>query len=251
MGSIIYAGVDYEAILREAEKEADIIVWDGGNNDIPFFKSDLEIVVVDPHRAGHELKYYPGETNLLRAHVIIVNKVDTADQKGLEMLLHNILTHNPGAVTIQARSPIFVTHPEKIRDKKVLVVEDGPTLTHGEMKFGAGIIAARKYKAREIIDPRPYVTGTLTGTYKKYPYIGTLLPAMGYGVKQMKDLEQVINKTPCDLVVIGTPIDLSKYIHIKKEHVRVTYELEEKGKPDLGTVLEAFVQAHTPMLCAT
>jgi predicted GTPase len=240
MNSIIYAGVDYEAILREAEKEADIIIWDGGNNDLPFYKSDLEIVVVDPHRPGHELEYYPGEANLLRADVIIINKIDTAEQKNIDILKSNIKANNPDATVIEAHSPVSVEDPEAIKGKRVLVVEDGPTLTHGEMKYGAGTIAAEKYGAVEFVDPRPFVTGTIAETYEKYPYIGTLLPAMGYGEKQMKDLETVINNTDCDLVVIGTPIDLGRLLNISKPHVRVTYKLDEKGSPNLEEILKKF-----------
>lgn len=240
MGNIIYAGVDYGAILKEAQKEADVIVWDGGNNDLPFYASDCEIVVCDPHRTGHELAYYPGESNLYRADVIIINKVDTAEPRNVETLKATIKTANPKAVVITANSPISADRPDAIKGKRVLVVEDGPTLTHGEMTYGAGIIAARKYSAAHIVDPRPYVTGTIAQTYEKYPYIGTLLPAMGYGQKQMKELEQVINKTDCDLVIIGTPINLGKLLHLNKPHVRITYELDEIGTPNLKTVLRKF-----------
>ncbi len=240
MNSVIYAGVDYEAILKEAEKEADIILWDGGNNDLPFYKADLEIVVVDPHRPGHELSYYPGESNLLRADALVINKIDTADPGNVDILRDNIKEHNPEAVVIDAASPVSVDDPEVIKGKKVLIIEDGPTLTHGEMKYGAGTIAAEKYGALEFVDPRPYVSGTIAETYQKYPYIGTLLPAMGYGEQQMKDLEKVIDDTECDLVVIGTPIDLARHITIKKPHVRVTYELDEKTKPDLKELLKKF-----------
>lgn len=240
MNSIIYAGVDYEAILKEAEKEAEIIVWDGGNNDLPFFKSDLEIVVTDPHRSGHELEYYPGESNLYRADVIIINKVDTAEQKNIDALKATIKENNPTATVIEANSPISIENPDEIKGKRVLVIEDGPTLTHGGMKYGAGIVAAKKYGAAKIIDPRPFVMGTIAETYREYPFIGTLLPAMGYGERQMKDLEEVINNTDCDLVVIGTPIDLGKLLNIGKPHVRVTYELEEKGSPNLEEILQKF-----------
>jgi predicted GTPase len=239
-GSIIYAGVDYGAILKEAEKEADVIVWDGGNNDLPFYKSDCEIVVVDPHRTGHELNYYPGETNLYRADVIIINKVDTADPANVATLRKTIAEVNPKAMLIEANSPITVENPELIKGKNVLVVEDGPTLTHGEMKYGAGIIAAKKYGAAAIVDPRPFVSGTIAETYRKYPFIGTLLPAMGYGEKQMKDLENVINKTDCDLVIVGTPINLGKLLQINKPHVRVTYELDEIGPNNLKKALRKF-----------
>ncbi|MBN1983616.1 MAG: hypothetical protein JW795_18920 [Chitinivibrionales bacterium] len=239
-GSIVYAGVDYEAIVREAEKEADIILWDGGNNDFPFYRSNLEIVVTDPHRPGHEMLYYPGETNLYRADVIIINKIDTASPENIAAVKKSIATVNPSAILIEANSPIFTDNKGSIKGKKVLVVEDGPTLTHGEMRYGAGIIAAQKFGAAQIIDPRPYVSGTIEQTFKKYPSIGTLLPAMGYGDQQMKDLEAVINKTPCDLVIIGTPIDLGRLLKINKPHVRVTYELEETTKPNLAEILKKF-----------
>lgn len=240
IGSIIYAGVDYEAILHEAEKEADVIVWDGGNNDLPFYKADVEIVVADPHRAGHELEYYPGEANLLRADVIIINKVDTAEQKNIDTLKATIKKHNPTAVVVEANSPISVDDPDVIKGKRVLVVEDGPTLTHGEMKYGAGMIAAQQFGAAEIIDPRPFVSGSIADTFEEYPFIGTLLPAMGYGEKQMKNLEEVINKTDCDLVVVGTPIDLGKLLTINKPHVRVRYRLDEIGSPNLEELLQRF-----------
>ncbi len=236
-GQIIYSGVDYEAIIREAEKEADIILWDGGNNDTPFYKSDLEIVVTDPHRSGHELLYYPGQTNFLRADVIIINKMDSADKKGIKHLEDNIEKYNPDAVVIKANSRLEVDNPELIKDKKVLVVEDGPTLTHGEMKYGAGVVAARKFGAKELVDPRPWTVGTITDTFNKYTEIGTLLPAMGYGEKQIKDLEETINKTECDTVVIATPIDLNRIVKIEKPTARVQYELDEISKPDLKEIL--------------
>ena len=239
-GSIIYAGVDYEAILREAEKEADIIIWDGGNNDLPFYNSDLEIVVADPHRPGHELDYYPGEANLLRADVIVINKIDTAEQKNIDTLKATIKENNPEAIVIEANSPVSVENPDEIKGKRVLAIEDGPTLTHGEMKYGAGVVAAKKYGAAELVDPRPFVSGTIAETYEEYPFIGTLLPAMGYGKKQMKELEEVINRTDCDLVVVGTPIDLGKQLNIEKPHVRVSYDLDEIGSPNLEEVLKKF-----------
>lgn len=241
-GTIIYAGVDYEAILRQAEKEADVILWDGGNNDMPFYKPDLHIVVADPLRAGHELLYYPSEANLRMADVVIINKEDSADMKSTNLLRDHIHQVNAKAVIVDAASPIFVEHPEKIIGKRVLVVEDGPTLTHGEMKFGAGTVAAQKYGARMIVDPRPYTSGSITETYKKYPDIGVLLPAMGYGSKQVKDLEATINRTPCDTVIIGTPIDLHRIITIKKPSVRVRYDLQEIGTPNLDTLLQKFVK---------
>jgi predicted GTPase len=239
-GSVIYAGVDYEAILREAEREADIILWDGGNNDLPFFKTDLLITIVDPLRPGDELSYFPGEANLRAADVVLINKIDSADAEDILHVRENIHTVNPDAVVIDGVSPIFVEDYDQIKGKRVLVVEDGPTLTHGEMTFGAGVIAAEKFGASEIIDPRPYTVGTITETFKKYNGIGSLLPAMGYGKKQIKDLETTINKTECDLVIIGTPIDLRKLIKIDKPVLRVTYELQEIGKPDLLDVLKKF-----------
>jgi predicted GTPase len=236
-GVIIYAGVDYEAILREAEKEADIILWDGGNNDFSFYKPDVYITVMDPHRAGHETTYYPGEVNLLAADVVVINKIDSADGDDIEQVINSARKLNPDAVIIEAASPLFVEDPEMIKGKKVLVVEDGPTLTHGEMKYGAGVVAAKKYGAAELVDPRPYTVASITETYEKYTGIGVLLPAMGYGDQQIKDLEETINKTPCDAVVIGTPIDLRKLIKIDKPSTRVTYELQEIGAVTLKDVL--------------
>ncbi len=236
-GVVVFAGVDYEAILREAEKIADVILWDGGNNDLPFYKSDLEIVVVDPHRPGHELLYYPGGANFKRADVIVINKIDTADLEDIIEVRDNIRDHNPKAVVVDGASPIFVDGGEKIRGKKVLVVEDGPTLTHGEMQYGAGIMAAHKYGAAELVDPREYAVGTIADTFKKYPEIGTLLPAMGYGEQQMKDLEATINKAEADLVIIATPIDLGRIVNFKKPTVKVGYDLEEIGTPTLTEIL--------------
>jgi predicted GTPase len=241
MGCPIFAGVDYEAILREAEKESDIIIWDGGNNDFSFYLPDLEIVVVDPHRAGDERSYYPGEVNFKRADVIVINKMDTAEDSAVQLVKENIRDCNPDAVVIEAGSPIYAKQGEMISGKRVLVVEDGPTLTHGGMKFGAGTLAAKLYGAQEIVDPRPWLTGTLNETFAKYPEIGNVLPAMGYGKEQIKDLEQTINASDCDCVVIGTPIDLARVINIQKPSVRVTYELEEVGTPNLETVLKPFV----------
>ncbi|MBN2400292.1 MAG: GTPase [Candidatus Aminicenantes bacterium] len=237
-GVIVFAGVDYEAILREAEKVADIILWDGGNNDFPFYKSDLEIVVVDPHRAGHEREYYPGEVNFRRAHVIVINKIDTADLENILEVRENIRELNPGAIVVDAASPLQVKDGEKIRGRRVLVIEDGPTLTHGEMQYGAGVMAAEKFGAAELIDPREWAVGTIAGTFKKYPDIGTLLPAMGYGAKQMKDLEATINKVPCDLIIIATPIDLGRIVKFKKPTVRVGYDLQEIGRPNLEQILQ-------------
>jgi len=237
-GVIVFAGVDYEAILREAEKVADIILWDGGNNDFSFYKTDLNIVVADPHRPGHELTYYPGGVNFKSADVIVINKIDTADLDDILEVRENIAKENPGAIVVDAASPVFVDDGEKIRGKKVLVVEDGPTLTHGGMKYGAGIMAAMKYGAGELVDPRPFAVGSIAETYEKYPEIGILLPAMGYGAQQMKDLEATINKVEADIVVIGTPIDLGRIVKFKKPTVRVTYELEEIGTPKLADILK-------------
>ncbi|MFC1776293.1 cyclic 2,3-diphosphoglycerate synthase [Pseudomonadota bacterium] len=244
-GNVIYAGVDYEAILRAAENDpdgCDIILWDGGNNDFPFYKPDLNIIVVDPHRAGHELNYYPGEVNLRQADVVIINKIDTAGPEGIQQVRQNIAKVNPDAVVIDAASPITVDDPSLIRGKKVLVVEDGPTLTHGQMTIGAGTVAAIKFGAAECIDPRPYTVGKLSETFEIYPKIGSLLPAMGYGDQQIQDLEDTINNAECDSVVIGTPIDLSRVINITKPSTRVYYDLQEIGYPDLGIVLDDFLE---------
>jgi len=237
-GVVVYAGVDYEAILREAEKEADVILWDGGNNDIPFYASDLEIVVADPHRPGHEVMYHPGETNIRRAHVVVINKIDTANLEDIEIVRQNVSCVNPTATIVEAASPIFVKGGEAIRGKRVLVVEDGPTLTHGEMQYGAGFVAAQKFGAAEIVDPRPFVVGEIDQTFKKYPNIGPILPAMGYGKKQIKDLEKTIAKAKVDFVIIATPIDLGRLIKIKKPNLRVGYELQEIGQPCLKSVLK-------------
>ncbi|MBN2258821.1 MAG: GTPase [Anaerolineaceae bacterium] len=238
-GIIVYAGVDYEAILRQAEKEVDIILWDGGNNDFPFYVSDLNIVVADPHRAGHETRYHPGETNLNLADVFVINKVDTADSEAVIAVRDALHAINPGALVIEAASPLFVDKPELIRGKRVLVVEDGPTLTHGEMAYGAGYVAARRFGAAEIIDPRPFAVKSIAATYQKYPNTGKILPAMGYGGAMMKDLETTINKSGADLVVIATPIDLNRVIKIKLPTQRVRYELQEIGKPTLEDILKA------------
>jgi len=243
-GTVIYAGVDYEAIVREAEKEADVIIWDGGNNDMSFYKPDLQIIVVDPLRPGHELCYHPGHTNFLNSDVIVINKIDSARLEDINQVRANIVEHNPSAVVIDAASPIYVDEWQKIRGKKVLVVEDGPTLTHGGMKIGAGTVAALKFGAAELIDPRPYLVGEIAETFRKYPEIGTLLPAMGYGDKQIKDLEATIRKVPCDLVVIGTPIDFRRVVQLDKDSVRVGYELEEIGEPKLSSVIEDFLKKH-------
>jgi len=241
--SVIYAGVDYEAILRQAEQEdPDIILWDGGNNDFPFYKSDLMVVVVDPHRPGHEVSYYPGMTNLLMADVIVINKEETANSEGIEIIRKNIEKWNPTAVVVDASSPIFVDDHSSIKGKRVLVVEDGPTLTHGEMRYGAGFVAAKKFGASEIIDPRPFAVGSIVDTYKKYDHLDSILPAMGYGEKQIRELEQTINNSDADLVVIGTPIDLRRVMKLNKPAVRVKYELQEIGKPDLEDVITDFLK---------
>lgn len=237
-GAVVYAGVDYEAILREAEREADVILWDGGNNDLPFFKSDLWIVVVDPHRPGHELSFHPGEANVRAADVVIINKVDTAAKEDTETVRQNVAILNPQAEIIEAASPIQVDNPDAIRGKRVLVVEDGPTLTHGGMAYGAGWIAAEKFGAKEIVDPRPYAQGSISEAYRKYPTTGMVLPAMGYGPEQMEELEQTINSADVEVVVIGTPIDLGKLLHLDKPYQNVRYELEELGKPRLPEILE-------------
>ncbi|NQV16659.1 GTPase [bacterium] len=239
--TIVYAGVDYEAILREAEKEADIIVWDGGNNDTSFYMPDILITVVDPHRAGHELAYYPGETNLLMADVVLINKIDTADIDDITTVRENIRLVNPEAIVVDGASPVSIDDEELIYGKNVLVIEDGPTLTHGEMQYGAGVVAAEKYGAASLVDPRPWTVGKISETFDKYPDIGQILPAMGYGEEQMKDLETTINKIECDAVVIGTPIDLRRIINIEKPSVRVTYKLQEIGSPTLASILNAQV----------
>jgi predicted GTPase len=238
-GAVVYAGVDYAAILAEAEKEADVILWDGGNNDTPFYKPDLWITVADPHRPGHELRYFPGTVNFDRADLILINKCDTADEAGIEAIEKNAAERNPKAIVVRANSPVMVADPAQIEGKRVLVVEDGPTLTHGEMKYGAGTVAAEKWGAAEIVDPRPYATGEIADTFAKYPDIGIVLPAMGYGEQQMKDLEATINACDCDLVLIGTPIDLARVIDIEKPNLRVTYDLDEEGT----ALIEAVEQA--------
>ncbi len=237
-GIIVYAGVDYEKILREAEKEADIIVWDGGNNDLPFYVSDLHIVVVDPHRAGHELAYHPGETNVRMAKIIVINKVDTAESAKIESVRKNVRSVNPDATIIEAASPINVDNTKLIKGKKVLVIEDGPTLTHGNMPYGAATIISKRLGASEIVDPRPFAVGTIKDTFNKYSHLSTVLPAMGYDEGQVKELEETINATPCDSVVIGTPVDLRRMLNINKPAVRATYELEEVGKPTLEDLLK-------------
>ncbi len=246
-GNVIYAGVDYEAIVRAAEEDpdgCDVILWDGGNNDFPFYKPDLTVTVADPHRPGHELNYYPGEVTMRIADVIVINKIDSADPASIQIVRESIEKINPKAVVIDGASPIRVEDPSIIKGKRVLVVEDGPTLTHGEMKLGAGIVAAKKYGCSELVDPRPYTVGKLTETFRIYPEIGTLLPAMGYGEEQLKDLETTINNTDCDAVIIGTPIDLSRIVNIEKPSTRVFYDLQEIGEPDLNMVLDEFIKKH-------
>ena len=236
-GVIVYAGVDYERILRQAEQEVDIVLWDGGNNDFPFYKPDLAIVVADPHRPGHEVSYHPGETNIRMADVFVINKVDTASAENVIKVRENLYAANPRAQIIEAASPLFVDDPQSIRGKRVLVIEDGPTLTHGEMAYGAGWVAARRFGAAEIVDPRPYAVGSIIDTYQKYPGTGKILPAMGYGDAQMHDLEQTIANAPVDLVISATPIDLTRVIKVTKPMQRVRYELEEIGKPDMVDLL--------------
>jgi predicted GTPase len=246
-GNVIYAGVDYEAIVRAAEKDpdgCDVILWDGGNNDFPFYVTDLMVTVVDPHRPGHELSYYPGEVTLRIADVVVINKMDSADAAGIQTVRNNIAAVNPDAIVIDGASTLDIDDPSVVRGKKVLVVEDGPTLTHGEMKIGAGVVAALKFGAAALVDPRPYTVGRLSQTFEIYPDIGTLLPAMGYGEQQLKDMETTINNAECDAVVIGTPIDLSRIIKINKPNTRVYYNLQEIGRPNFDSILDGFGKKH-------
>ena len=246
-GNVIYAGVDYEAIVRAAEEDpngCDIILWDGGNNDFSFYESDLHVTVIDPHRPGHELTYYPGNVTLRLADVVVINKMDSADAEGIEIVRRNIASENPDAIVIDCASTLDIDDPSVVKGKKVLVVEDGPTLTHGQMKIGAGVVAAQKFGATGLVDPRPYTVGRLSETFDIYPNIGTVLPAMGYGEQQLRDMETTINNTECEAVVIGTPIDLSRIIKIDKPHTRVYYNLQEIGRPDLTGVLDDFVKKH-------
>lgn len=240
---IVYAGVDYEAIVRQAEKEADIIIWDGGNNDLPFYVPDLHIVVVDPHRPDHAERYYPGETNVRMADVVVINKVDTASREDIETTRRIAVGLNPNATIVDAASPIFVEDGDQIKGKKVLVIEDGPTLTHGEMTYGAGWVAAKRYGAAEIIDPRPFAVGTIHDTFVKYPNTGAILPAMGYGDEQTKDLEKTINSSDADVVLVATPIDIRNVVRLDKPGLRVRYELQEIGEPTLTDILTEFVQS--------
>jgi predicted GTPase len=248
LGTVVYAGVDYEKILRQAEQEADVILWDGGNNDTPFYESDLEIVVVDPHRPGHELSYYPGEVNFRRAQVIVINKVDTASLESIEIVRQNISRQNPAARVLETACRVSVGFPDAVRGKRVLAVEDGPTLTHGEMSYGAGVVAARQCGAAELLDPRPYAVGSIRSTFEKYSHMTTLLPAMGYSAAQRKELEETIRRTPCDVVLIATPVDLSRIIKIEKPCVRVGYEIEEKTQPGLLETLADFSARHKQAL---
>lgn len=241
-GIIVYAGIDYKKILDEASKEADVVIWDGGNNDYPFYKPDIAITVVDPHRPGHEIKYHPGELNLKMADVIIINKVDTALPENIKQVKENITANNPYAKVIEAASPITVDYPELIKGKRVLAIEDGPTITHGEMSYGAAVIASKKLGASEIVDPRPYAVGTIDEVFAKYRHLGAVLPAMGYSAKQISELEQTIEKTPCDVVVIGTPVDLRRIMKITKQAVKLQYELEEITHPDLTEVLKPIIE---------
>jgi predicted GTPase len=246
VGTVVYAGVDYEAILRQAEKEADIILWDGGNNDTPFYESDLEIVVADPHRPGHELSYYPGEVNLRRAQVIVINKVDTAAAHDIEVVRENIRKSNPKATVLETACRVSVADPDLVKGRRVLVVEDGPTLTHGEMAYGAGVVAARQCGAAELVDPRPYAVGSIRGTYERYQHLTSLLPAMGYGAVQRHELEETINRVPCDLVLVATPVNLASILKLNKPSVRVSYEAEEITRPGLVEILTDFTAKRKP-----
>jgi len=246
MGAVVYAGVDYEKILRQAETEADVIVWDGGNNDTPFYRPDIHIVLFDPHRAGHETTYHPGETNMLMAHIAVINKVDSAEAAQVAAVEATITAHNPSADIVLADSEVLADNPGAITGKRVLVVEDGPTLTHGEMAFGAGVIAARRHGATELVDPRPYLVGAIKDTFAAYPGIGPVLPAMGYSKRQIADLEATINRTDCDVVVSATPIDLGSLVHIDRPTVRVTYEYQDHGAPTLASLLEKRLKGLDP-----
>jgi predicted GTPase len=240
-GHVVFAGVDYERILRDAEREADVLVWDGGNNDVSFFVSDLEIVLVDPHRAGHERTYFPGEVNLLRADVLVLTKMDTASPEQVHIVRANIRQFNPKASVLETAMPITVDHPHLIKGKRVLVIEDGPTLTHGDMSFGAGVLAAKQQGAGELVDPRAYAVGTIQQIFVQYPHIGSLLPAMGYGATQVRELEETINRVPCDVVLVATPVDLGRIIAIKQPTCRVTYRLEEQGTPGFRDVMQDII----------
>ena len=247
-GTIVYAGVDYYDIMKAAEQDGDVILWDGGNNDTSFYRPDLDIVVLDPHRPGHELSYYPGEVNFRTAHVLIINKVDTANAEGIETVHRNIARHNPAAQVIETACRVTVADPESIAGKRVLVIEDGPTLTHGEMPYGAGIVAANRYKAAKLVDPRPYAVGSIKKTFEKFPHLGKLLPAMGYSETQRHELQETIKRVPCDVVLVATPIDLARTIHIDKPNVRARYEVEEVGEPAIPRLIEQFTEQHQPAL---
>ncbi|HEV2115937.1 MAG TPA: cyclic 2,3-diphosphoglycerate synthase [Terriglobales bacterium] len=243
-GTVVYAGVDYEAILRQAEREGDLILWDGGNNDTPFYSSDLEIVVADPHRPGHELGYYPGEVNLRRAHLVIINKVDTAAAHNVDVVRQNVRQNNPRATVIEAACKVAVADPAQIKGRRVLVVEDGPTLTHGEMPYGAGVVAARQWGAAELVDARPFAVGSIRGTYQRFTHLTTLLPAMGYSAIQRHELEETINRVPADLVLVATPVDLGAILRLNKPCVRVGYEVEERTQPTIADILVKFTARH-------
>jgi len=244
-GSIVFAGVDYERILRAAEQEADVILWDGGNNDMPFYRPDVWLTVADPHRPGHETLYHPGEVNLRMADCVIINKVDTADLAGVQQVRDSISRVNPRAMVIDAAAPMFIDQPEQIRGRRVLVIEDGPTLTHGEMSYGAGVLVARRFGAAELIDPRPYAVGSIKKTYERYPHMGPLLPAMGYGAKQVAELKETIDGTPADLVLVATPIDLRRLFDITQPSARVRYEMQEIGRPTLRDALRPVIGPKT------
>jgi predicted GTPase len=237
-GTIVYAGVDYGEILRRAEQEVDVVLWDGGNNDLPFYRSDCKIVLVDPHRPGHEVGYHPGEANLRQADIVVINKVDTAEAANVELVRNNVRSVNPRAIVVEAASPVFAERPLEIAGKRVLVIEDGPTLTHGEMSYGAGVMAARKWGAAELVDPRPWAVGSIAATFEKYPHIGPLLPAMGYSPKQVKELEETVAAVPCDLVIVATPIDLRRVMKVDRPSMRVRYELQEIGAPTLEDAIK-------------
>lgn len=243
-GTIVYAGVDYYDIMKAAEQDGDVILWDGGNNDTSFYRPDLDMVVLDPHRPGHELSYYPGEVNFRTAHVLIINKVDTANAEGIEIIHRNIAQHNPTAQVIETACKVTVADPESIAGKRVLVIEDGPTLTHGEMPYGAGIVAANRYHAGKVVDPRPYAVGSIQKTFEKFPHLGKLLPAMGYSEAQRHELRETIKRVPCDVVLVATPIDLARTVTIDKPNVRVRYEVEETGKPQIPQLIEKFTEQH-------
>jgi predicted GTPase len=247
-GTVVYAGVDYERILRRAEAEADIILWDGGNNDTSFYHSDLEIVVTDPHRAGHELAYFPGEVNLRRAQIVVINKVNTAPREGVETIRRNVQEHNPKATVVEMACEVSVSSPDQVKGKRVLVVEDGPTLTHGEMKYGAGVVAAREFGASELVDPRPYAAGSIRSTFERYRHLTELLPAMGYSAAQRQELEETIRRVPCDLVIVATPIDLARVIKIDKPTLRVSYEVKERSTHGLKAAIEDFSHKYKPSL---